>query len=152
MEVKASYKEGHLVVAAIRVLSNQQDGRPPTVEEISQTLKLSREWAGVLVSALERAGVVRALTGPFETRVEIRDHMKLEELPREESTTGVDEELKEFSARKKKEEEKLKKLFGDGAIKKQKEKMDKLADDLKGWKPKPPKSSSLFEDPRPDED
>jgi hypothetical protein len=148
MEARVSYEEGHLVVAAVRVLSHQQSGRPPTVEEISQLLGISREWAGVLVSGLERAKVVRTLTGPFETRVEVSRHQNLEDLPRGDSTAGVDEELKEFEAQKRKEEEKLRKLFSTGeALKDQKKKLGDLADELKRYKPKPPKSSSLFRDP-----
>lgn len=148
MEVQAGYKEGHLVVAAVRVLTHQHSGRPPTVEEISKLLSLSREWAGVLVSALEKAGVVRALTGPFETRVEIADHTRLEALPRGDTAGGVDEELKEFSKKKQEEEEKLRGLFTGGeAERKKKDKMGRLADELKGWKPKPPKSAPFMKDP-----
>ncbi len=146
MDLKASYEEGHLTVAAIRVLSHRHEGRPPSEDEIADLLKISREWVGVLVRALEEAGVVRALTGPFETRVEVLDHRKLEDLPRKDTQAGVDEELREFSARKRKEEEKLQKLFGSDMLKKQDEKMDKLADQLMGFKPKPPKSAPFFKE------
>jgi DNA-binding MarR family transcriptional regulator len=151
MDIKASYEEGHLAVAAIRVLLQQHEGRPPTEDEIADLLKISREWVGVLVRGLEKAGVVRTLTGPFETRVEIQDHRKLEDLPHEDSTAGVDEELKEFSERKRKEEEKLQKLFGGDILKKQDEKMNEIADQLKGFKPKPPKSAPFFKE-SPEED
>ena len=152
MEVKAGYREGHLVVAGVRVLSHQHSGKPPTVEDLSQLLGISFEWCGVLVAALERAGVVRSLTGPFETRVEILDHTALEDLPREETVSTVDDELREFSAKKEEEEEKLRSLFTSGdALKKQKDKMGKMAEDLKRFKPKPPKSSPLFKD-SPDTD
>jgi len=150
MEVRAGYEEGHLVVAAIRVLAHRQEGRPPTVEEIALLLKLSREWVGVLVNALEREGAVRALTGPFETRVEIADASRLEDLPRGASSAGVDEELKEFAARKREEEEKLSKLFGGASASKQREKLDRLADQFKGYKPKPPKSAPFMKDPSED--
>jgi DNA-binding Lrp family transcriptional regulator len=150
MEVRAGYDEGHLVVAAIRVLAHRQEGRPPTVEEIAELLKLSREWVGVLVNALERAGAVRALTGPFETRVEIADASRLEDLPRGASSAGVDEELKEFAEKKRQEEEKLKHLFGGGAASREREKLDRMADRFKGYKPKPPKSAPFMKDPSED--
>jgi hypothetical protein len=153
MEARASYEEGHLVVAAVRVLSHRAAGRPPTVEEIAEMLSLSREWAGVLVAALERADVVRTVTGPFETRVEIHRHQNLENLPRKDSTAGVDEEMKEFAARRRQEEEKLKNLFSTGKARKdQQKKMGDLADELKRYKPKAPKSSPLFKDPPSDPD
>jgi hypothetical protein len=151
MEAKVGYEDGHLVVAAVRVLSHRGGGRPPTVEEIAELLKLSREWVGVLVAALERAGVVGTVTGPFETRVEVREHQELEGLPRGDSTAGVDEELREFSAKRRQEEEKLRNLFSTGQpLKDQEKKMGDLADKLKGYKPKGPKSSPLFKDPPPD--
>lgn len=146
MDNKASYEEGHLTVAAIRVLGNRHEGRPPTVDEIADLLKLSREWVGVLVSALDRAGVVRTLTGPFETRVEVLDHRKLEDLPHEDAQAGVDEELREFSAKKRKEEEKLQNLFGGDMLKKEEKKMNDLADQLQGFKPRPPKSAPFFKE------
>jgi DNA-binding Lrp family transcriptional regulator len=149
MEVRAGYREAHLMVAAIRVLAHQADGRPPTVEEVAESLGLSREWAGVLAASLEREGILRALTGPFETRLEIRDHLALEKLPRGETSAGVDEELREFSAKKKEEEETLHNLFSSGdALKKREEQMGKMADNLKRFKGKASKSSPLFkEDP-----
>jgi DNA-binding Lrp family transcriptional regulator len=153
MEARAGYEEGHLVVAAVRVLTHRSAGRPPTVEEIAHLVNLSREWVGVLVAALERADIVRTVTGPFETRVEVGRHENLENLPRQDSTAGVDEELKEFAAKRREEEEKLRNLFSSGqALKDQKKKMGDLADELKRYKPKPPKSSPLFKDPPPDRD
>jgi hypothetical protein len=147
MDVKVSYREGHLVVAAIRVGSHRQNGRPPTEDEVAEVCGLSREWVGVLVSQLARSGVLRLLTGPFETRVEIADHLALEKLPHFESTSGVEDELKEFAAKKREEDEKLKRLFaGDNLLRKEQEKMGKLADDLKFYKPKPPKSAPFMKD------
>ena len=50
----------------------------------------------------------------------------------------MDEELREFSARKKQEEETLRNLFTSGdALKKQEKKIDRLTDDLKRFKDRP---------------
>jgi hypothetical protein len=153
MELQATYHEGHLIVAAIRVLKHRHGGRPPTVEEVAEQLALSREWIGVVAAALARAGVLDELTGPFETRIDIRDHLALEDLPRADATAGVDEELREFSAKKREEEEGLRKLFASGdALKKQQSKMGKLADDLKRYKPKGPTATPLFKDAPPEDD
>jgi hypothetical protein len=44
-------------------------------------------------------------------------------------------------------------LFSSGdPLKKSQNKMEKMAEQLKGYKPKPPKSSPLFKDPPPDSD
>jgi hypothetical protein len=147
MGVQVSYREGHLVVAGIRLASHRQSGRPPTEDEIAEICGISREWTGVLVSQLARAGVLRLLTGPFETRVEILDHLALEKLPRGESAAGVEDELKEFAAKKRDEDEKLKRLFtGESLARKEEEKMGKLADQFKSYKPKPPKSAPFMKD------
>ena len=147
MEVKVSYREGHLVVAAVRVAAHRQAGRPPTEDEIAAVCGLSREWVGVLVSQLERLGVLRLLTGPFETRVEIENHLGLEKLPHTESTTGVEDELKEFAAKKREEDEKLRQIFtGENLRRREEEKLDKLADDFRTFKPKPPKSAPFMKD------
>ncbi len=153
MDLQATYHEGHLIVAAIRVLKHRQGGRPPTVEEVAGHVGLSREWIGVMAAALARAGVLDELTGPFETRIDIRDHLVLETLPRADATAGVDEELREFSAKKREEEEGLRKLFASGeALKKQESKMGRLADDLKRYKPKGPTATPLFKDAPPQDD
>ncbi len=150
MEVRAGYQEAHLVVAAVRVLAHRAEGRPPTVVEVAELLGLSREWVGVLAASLEREGILRALTGPYESRLEVKDHLALEKLPRGEASAGVDEELREFSARKKQEEETLRSLFSSGdALKKQEQKIDKLADDLKRFQEKP--SRRLRENPFEDD-
>jgi len=147
MEVKVSYREGHLVVAAIRVAAHRQSGRPPTEDEIAAVSGLSREWVGVLVSQLGRLGVVQLLTGPFETRVEILDHLALEKLPHTESKSDVEDELKEFAAKKREEDEKLRQIFtGENLRRREEEKLDKLADDFRTFKPKPPKSAPFMKD------
>jgi len=152
MDVQVSYREGHLVVAGIRLASHRQAGRPPTEDDVAQICGLSREWTGVLISQLERLGALRLLTGPFETRVEILDHLALEKLPKGESTAGVEEEIKEFSAKKRAEEEKLKRLFsGDAVFRKEQEKLNKLADEFMSWKPKPPKSAPFMKDEPPED-
>jgi DNA-binding MarR family transcriptional regulator len=151
MKVQCSFAEGHLVVAAIRVLAHRHEGRPPTVEEIAELTGISKEWAGVLVASLEQSGIVRSLPGPFETRVEVREYLALEKLPRENSAARVDDELREFAQKKKAEEEKLRDLFATGdALNKQQKKLSKLEEDLKGWKPRKPPSSPLFRDPGDD--
>ena len=139
------------MVAGIRLVTHRQDGRPPTEDDIAQTCGLSREWTGVLISQLARLGVVRLLTGPFETRVELLDHLALESLPKGESASGVEDEIKEFSAKKRAEEEKLKRLFsGDEVTRREQEKMNKLADEFMTFKPKPPKSAPFMKDEPPE--
>lgn len=148
MDVTPGYQESHLIVAAIRLLAHRADGKPPTVDEVAAELRKSPEWCGVLVRELARRGILIALTGPFETRVEVGEHNKLEDLPRSEAAAGVQDELQAFAKQKKQEEEKLRNLFGSGApLRDQEKKMESLADEFTRFKPKAPGSSPLFDDP-----
>jgi hypothetical protein len=59
----------------------------------------------------------------------------------------VDEELRQFAAKKKEEEAQLKNLFSSGqALKDRDKKIDDIADAFKSYKPKAPKKSGLFKD------
>jgi len=133
------------VVAGIRVLMNR-DHHPPTEEDLAELVGMSREWVGVLVRALADKGVVQLVESAFSLRVEVRDHLALETLTKEKDAKKIDEELQEFSEKRKKEEEALGDIFGGGFLKKQQDEMDHLADELKHFKPKKSKPNSLFDD------
>jgi hypothetical protein len=153
MKTEAGYTEGHLVVAAIRVLENRMK-RPPTVEEIAELLGFSVEWTGVLVAALRRSEIVTTVESAFTVRVEVRNHLPLEELSREDSATRLDAEMKEFAEKRRAEESQLDSLFSSGeAFRRQEDKLSRMADEFKRFQPKkPPKASPLFKDPPPEED
>ena len=82
MDHAPSQAQAHLVVAAVRVLGYKL-GRPAAVEEIAELLGFSKELTGHLVRGLEAHAIVQTIKSPFDLRVEVRDHLKIEELPRE---------------------------------------------------------------------
>ena len=89
---------------------------------------------------------------PYVTRLEIKDHLALENLPRDESAAALNDEMKAFSKKKKREEEEFQNLFESGKLfKEREEKMDRMARDLEQMKSRKPDASSLFGDP-PDEE
>ena len=97
MEAKSRdfYSEAHLFVAAIRVHEHSH-AAPPTLDDIVRMLSFSAEQAGFVSRRLEELGIVEAVAGSFGTRFFIRDHRKLEEIPRGELGRRLEEEVKKF--------------------------------------------------------
>lgn len=90
------YSESHLFVAAIRVHEHLH-GVPPTLDEIGRMLNFSAEKAGFISRRLAELGVVEAVVqGSFGARFFIRDHRRLEEIPRGETGPRLEEEVKKF--------------------------------------------------------
>ncbi|MCF8049985.1 MAG: hypothetical protein K9L59_02025 [Desulfobacterales bacterium] len=123
MAAASLYDQGHLVVAAIRVLEHQK-GVPPSVDDISRCLSLSAEQSNRICSRLQEAGVIEVVKGAYGTRAFVRDYLRLEDLPKseesakladevkkfQESRKGMDERIAEFKAQ---QEEKKKSMFAD---------------------------------------
>ncbi|MFH1984959.1 MAG: helix-turn-helix domain-containing protein [Pseudomonadota bacterium] len=117
------YAEGHLVVAAIRVLDHQKN-MPPSVEDVGALLSVSREQAYRMCNKLNDRGIIKILEGPFGNKVDILDHVQLEEIPQEDLAPGMEAELEKFRQQRKgitekvenikaEREEKKKSLFAD---------------------------------------
>jgi hypothetical protein len=123
MKAKSLYEQGHLVVAAIRVLEHQRKV-PPSVEDICSCLSLSTEQGHRICSRLQEQMVVEVVRGAYGTKVFLRNHHLLEELPKTEDASGIADEVKKFqesrkgmderiAAFKAQQEEKKKNLFAD---------------------------------------
>jgi hypothetical protein len=161
METAPDYQQGHLLVAAIRILGHARE-QPPTMEEIGELLGISHEVVGVVARGLEGAGIVKIHMTPFDTRVEIADHTLLEDLPREEGSAVMTEELEEFRSRTEEKQAKMDELFGGGEYQKKKqEKHAGLDAQLKEWQEKraidpfagsSPEGGGENPDENPDED
>lgn len=123
MKNQSIYFEGHLFVAAIRVVEHL-NGAPPSLDQIAKHLKFSAEQTGLISRRLKEAGIIERVEGGFGQRWAILDHVKLEALPRDTKTSQLDDELKKFQSERgklaakvesiKEEQEKKKKdLFAD---------------------------------------
>ena len=94
-EKKDLYSQAHLMVAAIRVFEHK-NSRPPTIEELCQTIEFSVEKGNFICRKLEELEIVEAVEGSYGTRLFVRDHLKIEDIPRGESENNFEEELKKF--------------------------------------------------------
>ena len=136
MAHKPCYEDGHLIVGAVRVLSHNSD-KPPTPEDIADLLGLAPDFVRNLAVALGDEGILKVVENPFGIRTEVKDHLKLEELPREAQGPSIQDELDEFVKKKKKEVEDTEKMFTLDEIEKRKqEKLSKLDEEMKKMKGK----------------
>jgi hypothetical protein len=113
VDSKPSQKQAHLVVAAVRVLEHQK-GRPPSVDEVATLLEQSREVMGHQIRSLESLDILHTVKSPFDLLVELRDHLKIEELPLEESGPGFQDEVEDFHRKFEEKQKKLQNLFESG--------------------------------------
>lgn len=97
MKNKSIYEEGHLLAAAIRVLEHLNNA-PPTLDQIAQLLKLPNEQIGLIGRRLKEAQIIAQVEGAYDERWTLRDHLKIEELPRATSTSQLDSALEKFKS------------------------------------------------------
>ena len=128
-ESKNPYLEGHLFVAAIRILEHQ-NGSPPSLKEISVLINFSAEQTGLISRRLQEAGIVKIVESAYGDRWGIEDHLAIEELPKDVATSQMDEALKQFQAEKSKMDEKIESIKEQQA-KKQKDLFSELEKQLK---------------------
>jgi len=92
---KDLYSNAHLFIAAIRVFEHQ-NSTPPTVEDICRVLSMSIEHSSYLSRKLKEIGIIDVVEGSFGIRLFVRDFLKIEEIPRDEDNSKLEEELKKF--------------------------------------------------------
>ena len=117
------YSQAHLIAAAIRVLEHRHT-TPPSVEQVCETLEFSLEQGHRICNRLKEMKIIDIAAGAFGTKLFIVDHLKIEEIPRGETGSSMEEELRKFQdsqkglekkveAIKAAQEEKKKGLFAD---------------------------------------
>ena len=92
---KDLYIDAHLLVSAIRVCEHQNK-TPPTVEDICRILSMSIEHSSYLCRKLKQLGIIDVVKGSYGDRLFVRDFLKIEEIPRGENESRLEEELKKF--------------------------------------------------------
>jgi hypothetical protein len=128
------YTQAHLIVAAIRVFEHK-NSRPPTIEDLCQTINFSIEKGNFICRKLEELDVIEAVEGSYGTRLFVRDHLNIEHIPRAEPENHFEDELKKFQDNRKafsqkietfqaQQKQRKKDLFAE-MEKKLKEEMDK---------------------------
>jgi hypothetical protein len=114
---KDFYTESHLFVAALRVHEHTA-ATPATVDDVCRMLGFSVEHAGMICRRLEDLGVLEAVEGSFGVRLFVRDHCKLEEIPRGELGRKLEDEVKKFQDMQRAFAQKIETLQAEQADKK----------------------------------
>lgn len=89
------YSRAHLVVAAVRVLSHL-NAVPPSIVEVCEHLRFSSEEGHMLTRKLHDMGTIEIVEGGFGTKIFLRDHARLETIPRGEIGPSMEDELRRF--------------------------------------------------------
>lgn len=100
MQKSDLYSNAHLVVAAIRVLTHQQSA-PPSIETVCQALSFSLEQGNFICNKLAETEVIEIVEGAYGTRLFIKDHLKIEDIPKGDKVSGFEDDLKKFQDSKK---------------------------------------------------
>ena len=111
------YSNAHLVVSAVRVLEHRK-GHPPSVEEVCDILSFTSEQGHIYFNKLSELGIIEVVEGNFGTRLFLRDHLKIEEIPRDGKESKLGDAIKEFQDSRKKMSEKIASIQADQAKKK----------------------------------
>ncbi len=89
------YSEAHLIVGAIRILQHR-NSVPPSIEDISKITSFSLEQTGLLCRKLIVLEIIEMTEGAFGTKLFIKDHLAIEDIPADKNESRLDEELKKF--------------------------------------------------------
>ena len=94
------YANAHLMVAAIRIFTHK-NSKHPSLDEICKTLAFSLEQGNLICKKLKDLGIIDVVEGAFEYQLFIKDHLKIEEIPRDKKEDKLEEALKKFKDSKK---------------------------------------------------
>ena len=89
------YSEAHLVVAAIRIFEHQNSS-PPSIDDVCEIISFSLEQGNLICKKLNETGIIDFVEGGYGTKLFIKDHVKIEEIPRGEKGSTLEDELKKF--------------------------------------------------------
>ena len=112
------YPNAHLVVSAIRVLEHQKS-TPPLIEDVCRMLSFSLEQGNFLCKKLEEMGIIEVVEGGYGNRLFVKDHLAIENIPRQGQESRLDEALKAFQSSRKGYRDKVAAIKADQEKKKQ---------------------------------
>jgi hypothetical protein len=135
MQPSDAYENAHLVVASIRIFTHQ-NSRHPSIDEICRILSFSLEQGNLICKKLKDMGIVDVVEGAFEDHFFIKDHLKIEEIPRDIKEDKLENALKKFKDSRKDFSKKIE-SFQEKQAQKQKALFAELEEKLKKGSDKP---------------
>lgn len=133
-------KEAHLIVAAIRILEDRHQ-KLPVPGEVADLLQMSESALRLQLNNLADLEIVVLVESAFETHLEIKNHLLIENLSSE-AGPEIAEDLAAFDLKKEEEARKMANLFESGEHETQRQdrlqQMDQDLEDFRGRKPRNP--------------
>lgn len=123
------YYNAHVITAAIRIIEHKKSTLPG-IDEICFLTGFSAEHTGFICNRMTEAGILSSVGTPEGPRFFINNHLKIEDLPKEEAADRMNEELLKFKSRKDDLSKKVEE-FQEKQKQKQKELFAKLNSELK---------------------
>lgn len=112
------YTEAHLIVSGIRIVEHR-NAAPASVEEVCQILSFSLEQGHYLCRKLADLEIIGMVEGAFDIKLYIKEHLKLEEIPKGVVESKLEKELQKFQTAKKQIDQKIESIKSEQAKKKQ---------------------------------
>ncbi len=112
MKASDLYTKSHLLVAGIRVFEHLHH-RPPTMDEVCALLSISLEQGNLICRKLIEIGCLEVVDGSYGIRLFIRDHVKLEDLPKEAAEDSLGKAVRQFQDSRKDIENKIAAIKAD---------------------------------------
>jgi len=111
-----------MVVAALRLWVHQE-GRQPTVEDLSEATRFSLEATQYICKRLEEVGAVTITKGAFENRINLKDHLMIEKISTLEEGPSVDEQFKKIETERREREKSIEERLAPGYKDKKKDEL-----------------------------
>ncbi len=93
-----AYSQAHLFVAEVRVFEHLHL-QPPSLRGLSELLEVSEEELSLISRRLEDQGIIGVITSGGGHRFTVRDHARIEEIPRSVEAPMMQEEITQFKTR-----------------------------------------------------
>lgn len=96
--VKTPYEEGHLIVSAIRIFAHKQ-ANPASPADVGTLLNYSTEKVLYLCRKLQQEGIIKSVEGPYDQKLYILDHMKLEKLAQTSHEQNIKDDIAQHDSK-----------------------------------------------------
>lgn len=98
-EESTLYEQALLLLGAVRLFQHRE-GRQPTDEDVSAFARLSLEMVHFIARRLEAVGAMEVVVSPFDRKLYIRDHRKVEALAGPDDSPPIEDQAREIDAEK----------------------------------------------------
>lgn len=124
------YDEAHIFVAAVRLFEFNKSGSPG-YSDISEITGMHSDRVSYIATRLRDAEIIDIVEGAFNNCFIIKNHLNIEDLPREVPVNKMADEINRFKESSKNELEEKVKAFTDEKKKKEKELFEEIQNKFK---------------------